>query len=423
MLAKLHGLDPDAVGLGDLGRKEAYLSRQLSRWTKQWEASKTHEIPAMEETRRLLEERMPAQIGSGIVHGDYRLGNMIVKGPRILAVLDWELCTLGDPLADVGYLMNAWASPEEVEAGQGDGAPTAAGGFPSRAEMRERYEAATGRDLSGINYYRAFSHWRLAAIGQGVYKRYLVGAMGANRDMNLDGYKAQRARRADAALALISDRLTTIVDDRFSARLSELELAEHRGRIVDDSYAADRRVRDPNDQTRVRDHLREDSVRRRSTILTLIVSRSAVTRRRPAARRCSPASETRPERSRSGAAGVAWPRRLGHTDQVRAAECGERRIVDGAHADLGRSGNCRWQVRSSTSTWCGSRAPDRRTRQRRATKTQMVVSLGVSLLRSVRAMSPLMSIGAVRDSLRRTLEVEQIDRESADEVEVAAVAS
>ncbi len=108
VLAKLHRLDPDAVGLGDLGRKEAYLSRQLNRWTKQWEASKTDEIPAMEETRRLLEERMPAQIGSGIVHGDYRLGNMIVKGPRILAVLDWELCTLGDPLADVGYLMNAW---------------------------------------------------------------------------------------------------------------------------------------------------------------------------------------------------------------------------------------------------------------------------------------------------------------------------
>jgi len=206
VLATLHGLDPDSVGLGDLGRKEAYLSRQLNRWTKQWEASKTHEIPAMEETRLLLQERMPAQIGSGIVHGDYRLGNMIVRGPRILAVLDWELCTLGDPLADVGYLMNAWASPEEVEAaGQGDSTPTAAGGFPTRAELRERYEAATGRDLSGINYYRAFSHWRLAAIGQGVYKRYLVGAMGANRDLNLDGYKLSVQRRAEAALALISE--------------------------------------------------------------------------------------------------------------------------------------------------------------------------------------------------------------------------
>jgi aminoglycoside phosphotransferase (APT) family kinase protein len=204
VLATLHRLDPDTIGLGDLGRKEAYLARQLSRWTKQWEASKTHEVPAMEETRRLLEERMPAQIGSGIVHGDYRPGNMIVKGPRILAVLDWELCTLGDPLADVGYLMNAWVSPEEAEAaGQGDQAPTAVGGFPRRDELCARYEAATGRDLSGINYYRAFSHWRLAAIGQGVYKRYLVGAMGANRGMDLDAYKLSVQRRAEAALALL----------------------------------------------------------------------------------------------------------------------------------------------------------------------------------------------------------------------------
>jgi aminoglycoside phosphotransferase (APT) family kinase protein len=204
VLATLHSFDPDTVGLGDLGRKEAYLARQLNRWTKQWEASKTDEIPAMEETRRLLETRMPQQIGSGIVHGDYRLGNMIVKGPRIMAVLDWELCTLGDPLADVGYLMNAWASPAEIPSAPGDGAPTAAGGFPARAELCARYENATGRDLSGINYYRAFSHWRLAAIGQGVYKRYLVGAMGANRGMNLDNYKTSVTRRAEAALALIS---------------------------------------------------------------------------------------------------------------------------------------------------------------------------------------------------------------------------
>jgi len=204
VLAKLHNLDPDAVGLGDLGRKEAYLTRQLKRWTKQWEASKTHEVVEMEETLRLLEQQMPQQIGAGIVHGDYRLGNMLVSGGRILAVLDWELCTLGDPLADVGYLMNAWASPDEVVVGKGDGAPTAAGGFPSRAELRERYEAATGRDLSGINYYRAFSHWRLAAIGQGVYKRYLMGAMGTNRDVDLEAQKVGVQRRAAAALALIS---------------------------------------------------------------------------------------------------------------------------------------------------------------------------------------------------------------------------
>jgi aminoglycoside phosphotransferase (APT) family kinase protein len=204
VLARLHAIDPDRVGLGDLGRKEAYLERQLKRWTKQWEASKTHEVPEMEETRRLLDELMPKQIGATIVHGDYRLGNMLVAGGRILAVLDWELCTLGDPLADVGYLMNAWAAPDEVVAGSGDQAPTAVGGFPTRAELRARYEAATGRDLSGINYYRAFSHWRLAAIGQGVYKRYLVGAMGANRGMDLDAYKLSVQRRAAAALALIS---------------------------------------------------------------------------------------------------------------------------------------------------------------------------------------------------------------------------
>jgi aminoglycoside phosphotransferase (APT) family kinase protein len=201
VLARLHALDPDAVGLGTLGRKEAYLARQLKRWKKQWEASKTHEIPEMEETARLLEENVPEQIGAAIVHGDYRLGNMIVGDGRILAVLDWELCTLGDPLADVGYLLNNWIQPEDDA---GELVPTAAGGFPSREALCDRYAAATGRDLSGINYYRAFSHWRLAAIGQGVYKRYLVGAMGDRPDMDLETYKASVAQRAAAALELLT---------------------------------------------------------------------------------------------------------------------------------------------------------------------------------------------------------------------------
>jgi len=200
VLAALHNLDPDTVGLGELGRKEAYLERQLKRWNKQWEASKTHEIPEMEEVSRRLAERMPVQVGAGIVHGDYRLGNMIVGGGRIRAVLDWELCTLGDPLADVGYLLNSWVEPGESDTAA---SPTSAGDFPSRAELCERYEAATGRSLAGIAYYRAFSHWRLAAIGQGVYKRYLVGAMGSNRGMDLDGYKQSVHLRAQAALALL----------------------------------------------------------------------------------------------------------------------------------------------------------------------------------------------------------------------------
>ena len=200
VLAALHNLDPDDVGLGTLGRKEAYLERQLKRWNKQWEASKTHEIPEMEESSRRLAAQMPEQIGATIVHGDFRLGNFMVGDGRIRAVLDWELCTLGDPLADVGYLMNSWTQPGEVE---GDMTPTALGGFPSREALCERYEAATGRNLDGINYYRAFSHWRLAAIGQGVYKRYLVGAMGENREMDLDAYKQSVHTRAAAALALL----------------------------------------------------------------------------------------------------------------------------------------------------------------------------------------------------------------------------
>ena len=201
VLATLHNIDPDDVGLGALGRKEAYLARQLKRWNKQWEASKTHEIPAMDDASRLLAEKMPEQVGATIVHGDYRLGNMIVGGGKIKAVLDWELCTLGDPLADVGYLLNSWVLPGEAEE---DLAATAVSGFAPRETLTARYAKATGRDLTAIDYYRAFSHWRLAAIGQGVYKRYLVGAMGENREMDLDAYKESVSIRAEAALELLS---------------------------------------------------------------------------------------------------------------------------------------------------------------------------------------------------------------------------
>ena len=201
VLAALHRLDPDAVGLGELGRKEAYLTRQLKRWNRQWEATRTHDIEEMEETSRLLEEQMPEQVGATIVHGDYRLGNMIVADGRVRAVLDWELCTLGDPLADVGYLLNSWIQPGDGEAIV---APTAIGGFPDRDELCQRYCDATGRDLTDIDYYRAFSHWRLAAIGQGVYKRYLVGAMGDNPDVDLDAYKETVRLRAAAALKLLT---------------------------------------------------------------------------------------------------------------------------------------------------------------------------------------------------------------------------
>jgi len=198
-LANLHAIDPDSVGLGDLGRKEAYLERQLKRWTKQWLAAKTHEIPEMDECVRRL-AAPPAQVGASIVHGDYRVGNMILAGSKVQAILDWELCTLGDPLADLGYLLNWWVQPGEEGS---DTNPIGAGGFGTREYLAQRYSELTGRDLSQINYYRAFSHWRLASIGQGVYKRYLMGAMADTDDVDLEQQKEGVRLRAQAALELL----------------------------------------------------------------------------------------------------------------------------------------------------------------------------------------------------------------------------
>lgn len=204
ILCRLHAIDPDDVGLGDLGRKEAYLERQIKRWTSNWEAVKTDEIPEMEESCRLLKEQLPQQMGASIVHGDFRLGNMIVADGEIKAVLDWELCTLGGPLADVGYLLNNWVLPDDVLGpGEGYHTPTRAGGFMSREQITEYYATNTGRDLSQINYYRAFSYWRLTSIAQGAYKRYINGTMGENRDVDLEEIKDGINWRAQAALELL----------------------------------------------------------------------------------------------------------------------------------------------------------------------------------------------------------------------------
>lgn len=202
VLARLHRIEPDRVGLGDLGRREAYIARQLRRWSKQFQASKMREIPEMETAHRLLEERIPKQEGSAIVHGDYRLGNMILEGTKIAALLDWELCTLGDPLADLGYLLNSWLSPDELPPGP-DIAPTAAGSFPTRVEMLDRYTRATDRDVSNIGYYRAFQSWRGAAINEGVYHRYRMGAMGEREDLDLTRFEHATLRGARAALELL----------------------------------------------------------------------------------------------------------------------------------------------------------------------------------------------------------------------------
>ncbi|MCP5056104.1 MAG: phosphotransferase family protein [bacterium] len=206
VLADLHAVDPDAIGLGDLGRKESYLARQIKRWRTQWEKTKTRELASMEEVAAGLEAQMPEQIGASIVHGDYRLGNMLsLAEGKVAAVLDWELCTLGDPLADIGYIMNNWTEVGEAEASAGGAAisPTACTGFPTRAEFLARYTERTGRDVSKVSYYRAFQYWRLAAIVEGVLSRYLKGVMGAAA--NTDLFQAQVDALAASAVEMMQE--------------------------------------------------------------------------------------------------------------------------------------------------------------------------------------------------------------------------
>jgi aminoglycoside phosphotransferase (APT) family kinase protein len=181
-LTAIHSVDVDAVGLGDLGRREDYLARQLKRWYGQFENSKLREIPVVDEVHAELVKRMPAQRESTIVHGDFRLDNCLV-GPdgQVRAVLDWELCTLGDPLADVGLMIVYMPDAAEAER-RGMPSATALDGFPSHQGLLDRYAEVSGRDLSDIGYYVAFGYWKLACIMEGVYARYVGGAMGNQGD-------------------------------------------------------------------------------------------------------------------------------------------------------------------------------------------------------------------------------------------------
>jgi aminoglycoside phosphotransferase (APT) family kinase protein len=178
-LVALHATDVDAVGLGQLGRREGYVARQLKRWSGQLAKGSTRELPLLVELGERLAADIPAQEGVGIVHGDYRLDNLIVDpsvpGLPVRAVLDWELCTLGDPLADVGMLATYWAEPGEDLQPLGD-MPTTVEGFWSRDEVMAAYARRSGRDLSELGYYVAFAQWRIAIILEGVSQRFAAGA-------------------------------------------------------------------------------------------------------------------------------------------------------------------------------------------------------------------------------------------------------
>jgi aminoglycoside phosphotransferase (APT) family kinase protein len=177
-LVALHSVDVDDVGLGDLARRDELVRRQLKRWHTQFHASKTRELPVVDRVHDRLAAAIPEQLESTVVHGDFRLGNCVV-GPDgdIRAVLDWEICTLGDPRADVGYVLATWAEPGDPLRAD-DHNPTLTPGFATRDALLERYAARSGRDVDAVPYFVAFSFWRLACILEGVLARILAGARG-----------------------------------------------------------------------------------------------------------------------------------------------------------------------------------------------------------------------------------------------------
>ena len=186
VLAALHGVDPTAVGLGDYGKPAGYLERQVRRWTMQWEATRQADEPAGPDLDRLatrLAETLPSQPTGPVVHGDYRLDNVMLhptEPGRIVAVLDWELSTLGDPLADVGLLYVYWQERDDSGVRQDTMAVpsvTMLDGFPTRRELLDRYAAATGRDLSPLPWYVGFGCFKLAVVCAGVAARGRAGAM------------------------------------------------------------------------------------------------------------------------------------------------------------------------------------------------------------------------------------------------------
>ena len=178
VLADLHSVDPDEVGLSSLGKKENYIGRQLNTWYRSWNASV--EPARMDDQRahdlqQYFQDNIPQQGPARVVHGDYGLHNCLVgSDSTIVAVLDWEISTLGDPLADLAYALNTFPDPNEGATNDPDAA-TAAEGFPGRAGLAQRYAQRTGRNLDLLDYYIGFNSWKSAAIIHGVYARYMEG--------------------------------------------------------------------------------------------------------------------------------------------------------------------------------------------------------------------------------------------------------
>lgn len=183
-MAALHAVDPDEVGLGDIARRDGYVQRQLRRWQRQVHQSGAPDLPLLDAVHDALLAGVPEQT-SRIVHGDFRPGNLSYDGSgEVLAVFDWELATLGEPLADLAWLVSTWQEPGEPSTSTAV-SPSSERGFATRDELVAHYARLAGRDVSDLPYYMAFQQWRGACIGAGVRARYQAGVMGE------DGYDAE----------------------------------------------------------------------------------------------------------------------------------------------------------------------------------------------------------------------------------------
>ena len=187
-IADIHNFDVVSSKLEDLGKHQGYVERQLNRWTKQFEAQKVREIDDLDYATELLFENIPKQQKISIVHGDYRLDNVRVNNGSVAAVVDWELCTIGDPLADIGTIIASWSNSNEKDS-PFIYSPTLSDGFLSRSKLLEIYSNSSDLDLRNIEFYVRLSHWKHAMIMEGVYVRYSRGSYGNINEKEIELFK------------------------------------------------------------------------------------------------------------------------------------------------------------------------------------------------------------------------------------------
>ena len=194
-LAQVHAVDWRAAGLGDFGRPEQYLERQLQRLAERYESQKVREVPHFDALTSWLQQNPPPAQTPGIIHGDYHLDNTLFspRAPRLEAIIDFELSTIGDPLVDLGLLLAFWGPDRPSTPAMAHvQAVTRTHGAPSRRDLAQRYAATSSRDVSNVAWYAAFAFWKLAAIVEGAYAQFLRGETSTEYARNLEDRKSTR---------------------------------------------------------------------------------------------------------------------------------------------------------------------------------------------------------------------------------------